>query len=196
MGGAGDLGVLLGVERHDADDVLGAGIHAGAAGHALVKVHLGHAVHDVDGVELTGVHAVAAAQAPVGALQGAGRHTGDSQTALQTNIVIAGLIVTAAGTHDLGDLAGTLFHGHAHDLTDLGSSGCAAGRAGIDGSGAGHHSAGVAAAAGIAAAAAVCAGQDLNDRVLAGVLFHGEDLRGHCQDGAKDDTQYRQDDRG
>ena len=41
-----------------------------------------------------------------------------------------------------------------------------------------------------------CAGQDLNDRVLAGVLFHGEDLRGHCQDGAKDDTQYRQDDRG
>ena len=196
MGGAAQLGILLGIAGDNLDDVLGAGGNAGAAGHALVQIHFGNAVHNVDGVKLTGVHAVAAAQAAIGALQGAGGHAGNCQTAGQAHIVIAGLVVAAAGTHNLCHLGCALFHGDAHDFTDLLGQRSAAGGAGVDGSQTLYHGVGVTAAAGVAAAAAVGAGQDLSNGFFTGVLLHSEDLGSDGQNDTEDDAQNRQYDRG
>ena len=190
MGGTGDLRILLGVEGHNADNVPGAGIHAGAAGDTFVEIYLRHIVHNMDGIKLTGLHAVSAAQAAIGTLQRAGGHPGDRQTAFQAHIIIAGLVMAAAGAHHLGNLARALFHLHAHDGADLFGHFRAAGGTGIHRSQPFHHSVRIAAAAGIAAAAAVGAGETLCNGLLTGVLLHGEDLGGNRQDNTKDNTQH------
>jgi len=146
----------------------------------------------VDGVELTGLHAVAAAQTSIGTLEGAGGHAGHGQAALQAHIVVAGLVVAAAGAHDLGNLPGADFHFHAHDLTDLVGHFRTAGGAGVHRGLAGHDGRGVAAAARVAAAAAVGAGEAFRNGLLPRILLHGEDLGGDGQNGTEHDTQYTQ----
>ena len=59
-----DLGLVVG---NDLDQVVGAGLDAGAAAGALVAVYDSHALDDVDGIKLAGSFAVAQSQTSVGA---------------------------------------------------------------------------------------------------------------------------------
>ena len=117
------------------DNALGAGVHTGAAAHALGPIRLRDTVDDVHGVKLTGLHAVAQADAGEGAqLVALAAEQHGRAAILGTGIVEAGLgHVCAAGTGYKRHLALGLSGRDAHDLRHLGRGGSAAGHALIAG---------------------------------------------------------------
>ena len=175
----------------------GANVHALVTGLTLLLVHLGHAVDDVDSVKGTGLLTGAQTQAAVGAAQiTAARQLGSSHTVVETHIVVLLVVLTAAGAVDLSDHLDGSAGSHAHDLADLSGNRITAGSAGVDRSGALHHSGSIAGAAGEAAAAAVGAGQAAQNGLLPGVHLNGEHLGGNGQDQAEDGAQHSQDHNG
>ena len=190
--GAGHVD-LLG-HRDLRDQMAGAGLGAGHAVGALVRVHHGGAVGtDGHGAELAGGHAGAEAQTAELALQRTTGHLGGGQAVLHTDVLITlggvGAAVAADKSH-LPLTGGSLL---AHDLCDGGSILRAGRGARIHRSRARQDGGGTAGAAGEAAAAAVGAGQMAEDFLFPGVLLYLKDLGGYCQDEAEhgaEDSQH------
>ena len=149
----------------------GAGLHAGAAVGALLRVHNGGAVGtDGHSTELAGVHTGAEAQAAEAALQRTGGNLGGREAVLHAHILKAlGRLAAVAADESYLTLTGG--SSHAHDLSDGGSIVGACGSASGDRSVAGQNGGSAASAAGIAAAAAVRTGQMAEDCFLAGDPF-------------------------
>ena len=178
---------------HGGDQAAGAGLHAGAAVGALLRVHNGGAVGaDGHSAELAGVHTGAEAQAAEAALQRTGGNLGGREAVLHAHILKALLGCLAAVAADESYLTLTGGSSHAHDLSDGGSIVGACGSASGDRSVAGQNGSSAAAAAGVAAAAAVSAGQMAEDSLLAGILFDLKDLGSHGQDQSEQSAQSAQ----
>ena len=190
--GAGHVD-LLG-HRDLRDQMAGAGLGAGHAVGALVRVHHGGAVGtDGHGAELAGGHAGAEAQTAELALQRTTGHLGGRQAVLHTDVLITLGGVSAAVAADKSHLPLTGGSLLAHDLCDGGSILRAGRGARIHRSRARQDGGGTAGAAGEAAAAAVGAGQMAEDFLFPGVLLYLKDLGGYCQDEAEhgaEDSQH------
>ena len=174
---------MLGIVGHQLDQALGAGLHAGAAGHTFLLVHHCHAVDDVDGAELAGFHAGAVAQTAVGTglCAAAGGHDGLAAV-VNTGINVLGLCLVAGSlTFHEGDLLLHRAGVHAHDGRDLLPHRSAAHGAGVDGSFAGGDGFGQGVTARVSAAAAVVARQLLADSRLLLIYFYLECLAEDAQ---------------
>ena len=183
---------------NELDDLLGAGIDAGAAADALLTVDLCNAVNDVHCAELAGVCAVAETYAGKAAVHIALAAEQHCCLAVLRSVVVKALdrMTLGAGAGNECDHLLGIACGNAHDLTDLCGSFRTAGDTLVDGSFALCDRSGVAVTAGVSAATAVCARKTLTDGFLLGVYFNVEYFGCECEDGTENAAHCAENEHG